>query len=106
AEPITQVPSTFGASLPRTNLNEMDNRGFEISLSHAGKVGSFSYDISPMFSWTRGKYVSIDENILPITDDMDDDTKEFNRLWNARNVREGQWDDRQWGYATNGFFMN
>lgn len=105
AEPITQVPSTFGASLPRTNMNKMDNRGFEISLNHAGKIGNFSYDISPMFSWTRGKYVSIDENILPITDDMDEETKEFNRLWNARNVREGHWDDRLWGYVNDGFFM-
>ncbi len=106
AEPITQVPSTFGASLPKTNLNRRDNRGFEITLSHRNKIGDFSYDVSPMFSWARGKYVELDENVLPVTGDMDEETREFNRLWNARNVDEGQWDDRQWGYVANGFFMN
>ncbi len=106
AQPTTQVPSTFGASLPRTNLNKRDNRGFELTLSHYNKIGNVSYHLSPMISWARGKYVQLEENVLDITDDMDDETKEFNRLWNARYVREGQWDDRQWGYITEGFFMN
>ncbi len=106
AQPTTQVPSTFGASLPRTNLNKRDNRGFELTLTHYNKIGNVSYHLSPMVSWARGKYVQLEENVLEITDDMDDETKEFNRLWNARYVREGQWDDRQWGYITDGFFMN
>ncbi len=106
AQPTTQVPSTFGASLPRTNLNKRDNRGFELTLSHYNRIGSVSYHFSPMVSWARGKYVQLEEDVLPITDDMDDETKEFNRLWNDRYVREGQWDDRQWGYITDGFFMN
>jgi TonB-linked SusC/RagA family outer membrane protein len=106
AQPTTQVPSTFGASLPRTNLNKRDNRGFEISLNHINKVGDFSYNISPRFSWARGKFVDIDENVLPVTDDLDEETREFNRLWNNRYVNEGQWDDRQWGYISDGFFMN
>lgn len=106
ASPITKVPSTFGAVLPRTNLNKRDNRGIDIALSHANRIGDFTYDISPRFSWTRGKYVDWDENVLPITDGMDAETREFNRLWNIRNVNEGQWDDRQWGYISDGFFMN
>ena len=106
AQPTTQVPSTFGASLPRTNLNKRDNRGFELTLTHFNKIGNVSYHIAPMFSWARGKYVQLEENVLDITDDMDDETKEFNKLWNERYVREGQWDDRQWGYITDGFFMN
>lgn len=104
--PITQVPNTFGASLPKTNLNKRDNRGFEITLTHKGKLRDITYNISPMFSWTRGKYVKLNEDVLPVTEDMDDATKEFNMLWNNRYVNEGQWDDRQWGYVSNGFFMN
>lgn len=106
AQPTTQVPSTFGASLPRTNLNKRDNRGFELTLTHYNNIGSVSYHISPMVSWARGKYVKLEEDVLPITDDMDDETKEYNRLWNARNIKTGQWDDRQWGYVTDGFFMS
>jgi TonB-linked SusC/RagA family outer membrane protein len=106
AAPISQVPNTFGANLPRTNLNKRDNRGFEIVLSHKSSIGGFHYNISPMFSWTRGKFVEWEESVLPITEDMDDETKEFNRLWNNRYVGEGQWDDREWGFVTNGYFMN
>jgi TonB-linked SusC/RagA family outer membrane protein len=106
AQPTAQVPSTFGASLPRTNLNKRDNRGIEITLTHMNKIGDFSYDISPMFSWTRGKYVKLDEDVLPTTGDLDEETLEFNKLWNARYVNEGQWDDRQWGFISDGFFMN
>jgi len=106
AQPTEQVPSTFGASLPRTNLNKRYNRGIEITLTHRKRIGDFSYDISPMFSWSRGKYVKLDEDVLPVTGDLDPATLEFNKLWNARYVNEGQWDDRQWGYVSNGFFMN
>ncbi len=106
AQPTEQIPSTFGASLPRTNLNKRDNRGFEITLIHMNKIGNISYDISPMFSWTRGKFVDLDEDVLPETGDLDAETLEFNKLWNARYVNEGQWDDRQWGFVTDGFFMN
>ena len=106
AQPTEQVPSTFGASLPLTNLNKRDNRGIEITLTHMNKIGNVSYDISPMFSWTRGKYVDWEEDVLPTTGDLDPETLEFNKLWNARYVNEGQWDDRQWGFVSDGFFMN
>lgn len=106
AQPTEQVPGTFGASLPRTNLNKRDNRGFEFALTHTNKIGAVTYDISPMFAWTRGKYVELDEDVLPETGDLDDETLEYNKLWNTRYVREGQWDDRQWGYLSDGFFMN
>jgi len=106
AQPTEQIPSTFGASLPRTNLNKRDNRGFELTLTHMNKIGDFSYDISPMISWARGKFVELDEDVLPTSGDLDEETLEFNKLWNARYVREGEWDDRQWGYMVDGFFLN
>lgn len=106
ATPETQVPSTFGASLPKVNMNKRDNRGFELTLTHRNKIGNLSYDIAPMVSWTRGKYVKWDENALPVTDDLDEETRIFNQMWNTRYVNEGHWDDRQWGYVYDGFFMN
>ncbi len=92
--PTETVPSTFGASLPRTNLNKRDNRGFEVLLRHRNSVGDFSYEITPIFSWARGKYVELQEEV---SEDPE---------WNARYVQEGHWDDRQWGYVTDGFFMS
>lgn len=106
AQPTEQIPSTFGASLPLTNLNKRDNRGFELTITHMNKIGKITYDIAPMFSWARGKYVELDEDVLPVTGDLDEETLAFNRMWNARYVNEGQWDDRQWGFVSNGFFMN
>ncbi len=94
ATPTEAVPSTFGATLPKTNLNKRDNRGFEVLLRHRNKIGNFSYDISPIFSWSRGKYVEWEE-------DVSDDPE-----WNKRYVLEGNWDDRRWGYLTEGFFMS
>ncbi len=43
---------------------------------------------------------------MEITDDMDEETRTYNQLYNKRYMREGQWDDQVWGYLTNGFFMN
>lgn len=106
AQPTEQVPNTFGASLPRTNLNKRDNRGIEIALTHSNTIGDFSYDITPLYAYTRGKFVELDENVLPVTGDLDEETLEFNKLWNNRYVNEGQWDDRSWGYLSDGFFMN
>jgi TonB-linked SusC/RagA family outer membrane protein len=93
-EPTEQVPSTFGASLPKTNLNQRDNRGFELALTHNHKIKDISYHVSPMISWSRGKYVKLQEEVSD------------NEEWNTRYVEEGQWDDREWGYETEGFFMN
>ena len=105
AIPTEGVPFNFGASLPRTNLNTRDNRGFDLMLKHQGKIGAVSYEINPMISWARGKYVSWDENILP-TEGVDSATAANNALFNARYARTGQWDDLQWGFNTNGFFTS
>ena len=105
AVPTQGVPFNFGASLPRTNINTRDNRGFDLMLKHQGKIGSVKYEINPMISWARGKYVSWDENILP-TDGLDAATAAENALYNARYSRTGKWDDLQWGFNTNGFFTS
>jgi TonB-linked SusC/RagA family outer membrane protein len=93
--PTSQVPSTFGASLPRTNYEKRDNRGFEIMLNHQHRFGDFSYSVSPIFSWSRGKYVTVDEVV-----DEDDP------VYNEHFVKAGRWDDEKWGLLSDGFFMN
>ena len=105
AIPTEGVPFNFGASLPRTNLNTRDNRGFDLMLKHQGKIGAVSYEINPMISWSRGKYVSWDENILP-TEGVDAATAAANAAYNNRYSRTGQWDDNQWGFNATGFFTS
>jgi len=92
AIPIQNVPSTFGAALPLTNLNKRDKRGFEITLTHRNTIGKVTYDISPIFSYSRGKYVEWEE---VISADQD---------WNNRYGLTGEWDDKRWGYLSDGFF--
>ena len=94
AIPIANIPGTFGSALPLTNMNSRDNRGFEILLSHKNTIGKFFYEISPMISWSRGKYVKWQEDVS--TDPE----------WNAMNIKKGQWDDRVWGYVSDGLFKN
>ena len=103
ALPDSDIPFHFGASLPRTNLNSRDNRGFDLMLKHKGKIGNLSYSINPMVSYSRGKFVKWEENILP-TVGVDEATALANAEYNRRYVLTGNWDDRQWGYETNGFF--
>ena len=100
ALPDSDIPFHFGASLPKTNLNSRDNRGFDLMLKHKGKIGNVSYNINPMVSYSRGKYVSWEENILS----TDGEDAVANAAYNKRYVLTGNWDDRQWGYQTNGFF--
>ena len=102
AIPDSDIPFHFGASLPNTNLNSRDNRGFDLMLKHKGKIGNISYNIRPMVSYSRGKYIKWEEDILP-TDGVDADA---NAAYNKRYVLTGNWDDRQWGYQTNGFFTS
>ncbi len=107
ALPSAEIPFHFGASLPRTNLNSRDNRGFDLMLTHKGKIGGVEYEINPMISYTRGKYVDWEENVRPTSgDDLTEEQIAENILWNARYNRSGKWDDLQWGFQTNGFFTS
>ncbi len=50
---ITQLPSTFGATLPAENLNSDDARGFEMALGHRSIIGEIKYGISTNISYTK-----------------------------------------------------
>ena len=82
AIPQSDIPFHFGASLPRTNLNSRDNRGFDLMLTHKGKIGDVEYEVNPMISYTRGKYVDWEENVRPTSgDDLTDEQIAENILW-------------------------
>ncbi|WP_439484358.1 SusC/RagA family TonB-linked outer membrane protein [Cyclobacterium plantarum] len=67
----TSIPSTFGASLPDENYQEIDSKGFEIELGYTRSFGSgakqFSYRVRGNFGYAVNEVVLLDqpENIRP-----------------------------------------
>lgn len=87
---ISTLPNTFGANLPQENLNSIDNRGIELVLNHSNRIGDFNYSVSGNFSWTRAKYVEVEEQEYE-----DEDLARLNTL-------TGRWQNIRFGYETDG----
>ena len=91
---ITTLPSTFGAPLPPENINSLNDRGFELNIGTAGKIGLLTYDISGNISWSRSKWDHYEE---PVYTDKDQ-----KRIYKA----SGGWTNRNWGYLSDGLFTS
>jgi TonB-linked SusC/RagA family outer membrane protein len=89
---IQSIPDVVGATMPRVNYAEYDNRGWEFSLNYRNNVGQFDFNIGGNVSWNREKTLLVDQNVFA--------THEAYRTGNAID----QWTDRFWGYQTMGFF--
>ena len=55
------VPASTGLTLPRENIGEVVNQGFELQVSHKNTVGSFGYGISINGSYSKNKIKFWDE---------------------------------------------
>ena len=55
------IPSFTGLSLPNENIGVVENKGFEIELSHARTIRSFSYRIAGNVSYAANKVIDISE---------------------------------------------
>lgn len=55
------TPGTFGASLPAENFAVVDNKGFEVSLTHNNNIGAFQFFVRLNTSYARNKVINIDE---------------------------------------------
>ncbi len=88
------TPDTFGAEFPLENLEDRDNRGFELVLTHDNKIGDVNINLSGNVTWTREKFVSVEEREF---DPNDPDDARLNR-------RTGEWVNRSFGYRTDGFY--
>jgi len=87
----SQIPGTVGASLPLTNINSRDNRGFEATIGYKGG-DEFRYGVTANVSWTREKYIHYEEPEYTSEDDI-----RFRQL-------SGNWVNRTMGYVFDGFF--
>lgn len=91
---LSSIPTSFGAPLPKENLNSQNNRGFDLMLGTAGKSADFRWDISGNISWNRAKWDHYEE-------------PEYTEEWQIRtNKNSGNWTDRSIGYLTDGLFTS
>lgn len=69
------IPSTFGASLPDENYQEIDTHGFEVELGYRNSTGGanpINYRISGNFGYATNEVVTLDEpeNIRPYQSEL------------------------------------
>ncbi|GGW48304.1 SusC/RagA family TonB-linked outer membrane protein [Arenibacter certesii] len=88
----SQIPGTTGASLPLTNINSRDNRGFESVATYIGNISNLNFSVSGNLTWNREKYLHFEEAEYTSEDDI--------------RIRKlsGNWVNRTMGYVFNGFF--
>lgn len=55
------IPNYTGLSLPNENIGIVENKGFEVELSHFNKKGDWQYGITGNFSLAKNKIIDIDE---------------------------------------------
>lgn len=88
------IPNTFGAELPKENLNSDNTRGFEVILGHHKKYGEIDFDIkgNVSFSRSRSKYT---------------EASPYNNSFQQwRNDYTNRWTNIWWGYKSLGQFQN
>jgi len=55
------IPQFTGLKLPEENIGIVNNKGFEIELSHRNRIGDFGYSVSANMSYAKNKVVFTDE---------------------------------------------
>ncbi len=55
------IPYFTGLNLPSENIGVVENKGFELELSHAKSMGDFSWRIAGNISYSRNIVIDIDE---------------------------------------------
>ena len=90
----TQLPSTFGATLPAENLNSDDARGFEIIAGHRSSIGEVKYRISTNWAYARLKNRHLEQRSF------------YNQYDNWKNNNEDRWKNLNWSYKAIGQFQS
>jgi len=94
ATPQQTFPSTFGASLSQRNLNSLDDRGFELEISHFSRIGDVGYSIKGILTYARSKWIHYEEEDYTDPDDI--------RILQ----QSGNWRNRAIGYISDGLFKS
>jgi TonB-linked SusC/RagA family outer membrane protein len=92
---IQSTPNTFGASFPQENINSDLVRGFELMISHKGKIGDVNYGVSANVTYAR-KYLVYSER-APYASTM----QMWKDVWGSDRVL-----GREWGYSYSGQYTD
>jgi len=58
----TYPPSVGGYYSNTVNSGKVDNRGFELVLTHKNKIGEFAYQVKGSISWAHNRILSMDQS--------------------------------------------
>jgi len=87
------LPSEFGASFPKENLNSDLSRGFELSVGHSKMFSDFSYSVRTNISYAQTRWIHNEQ--APAT----------NTYLNWRTINEDRNVNILWGYGYVGQFQ-
>lgn len=83
------LPYYAGMQPAYSNAGDMENKGWEVSLSHRNKVGDFTYSATFTLSDTKNKVT----NLRGLT-------------FQDKSIMEGYPKDGLWGYLTDGYYSD
>jgi TonB-linked SusC/RagA family outer membrane protein len=55
------VPTSSGLTLPRENIGEVANQGFDFQISYHNRIGEFHYELGANFNYNKNKILFWDE---------------------------------------------
>ncbi|MDR2146846.1 MAG: TonB-dependent receptor [Tannerella sp.] len=89
------VPSAFGSNAPNQNLGEMQNQGWEATVSYRTRSGSFTHDLSLNVADTKNKVIDFDGK---------EQISQNDQLYKI--IREGEALGSYYGYKVDGYFQS
>ncbi|MBP8960165.1 MAG: SusC/RagA family TonB-linked outer membrane protein [Bacteroidales bacterium] len=57
----SNIPSLFGVTVPLDSYGKVESKGFEVSLGHQNRIGSFTYSILGQVTWNTNIITEMDE---------------------------------------------
>lgn len=58
---IRSIPGTLGAELPAENYAKVDNKGFEVALTHQNNINDLNYFVKANLGFAQSKVILLDE---------------------------------------------
>ena len=94
ANRIATIPGTFGAAMPKENLESDRTKGFEVELRHRNRVGQVNYSVSGNIAITRSMWRYKER------------TPSGNSYDNWRNNLTNRYNDIWFGYGADGRYTS
>ncbi len=74
---VSELPSTFGGSLPNVNYGEMKSSGFEFEVNYSNNIGDFNYYLGGNYGYATNEVVKISQG-----ENIRDYQNRIGRSWN------------------------